>query len=158
MRGTVQPTRRYVRKVQLPLAGFSALVAEAREEGFAFLETAEQEWASGENRFSKPGEGFYAVFAVEREEEQLAAVGALGQDPYLQTPEIGRLRRIYVRAAWRRQGIGRLLVAAMLADGRQSFRAVRLRADNANAGRLYERCGFAPQVDPHATHILTFMS
>ncbi len=141
-----------IRKIQLPIPGFSELVREASAEGFAFLATAKHEWATGENRFSKPGEAFYAVFA----HEQLAAVGGLNQDPWLHTPEIGRLRRIYVRAAWRRQGIGALLVSTMLADARQSFRTVRLRADNPSAARLYESFGFAPYPDPHATHILHF--
>ena len=143
---------RFVRKIQLPIPGFAELVQEASSEGFVFLAAAEHEWTTGENRFSQPGEAFYAVFA----EEQLVAVGGVNQDPYLHTPEIGRLRRIYVRAAWRRQGLGALLVSTMLADARQTFHTVRLRADNQTAARLYETFGFAPYTDPHATHILHF--
>ena len=145
-----------VSKIQLPLEGFDELVQEASAEGYAFLATAGNEWASGESRFSRPGEAFYAVVASEQEQERLVAVGGLNQDPFLNTPEIGRLRRIYVRAPFRRQGVGALLVASMLADARQSFRAVRLRADNAAAARLYETFGFLPYSDPHATHILRF--
>jgi GNAT superfamily N-acetyltransferase len=141
---------RSVRKIQLPFPGFNELVQEASAEGFAFLATTEHEWATGENRFSKPGEAFYAVFV-----HQLpVAVGALGQDPYLTTPGIGRLRRIYVRAVWRRQGIGALLISTMLADARQSFHTIRLRADNPTAARLYETFGFQPYDDPNATHLL----
>ena len=143
---------RLVRKIQLPLKGFDELVQEASAEGYAFLASAQSEWATGVNRFSKPGEAFYGVFV----EEQLVAVGGLSLDPYLNMPGIGRVRRIYVRSAWRRQGIGALLVAAILADARQSFRTVRLRADNAGAARLYETFGFVPLADQHATHILHF--
>lgn len=143
---------RTIRKVQLFIPGFRELVQEASAEGFAFLQTAEHEWVSGENRFSKPGEAFYAVFV----HEEPVAVGGVNQDHYLDTPEIGRLRRIYVRAPWRRQGIGTLLVSTMLAEARQSFHTVRLRADNSTAARLYETFGFAPCADPQATHILHF--
>ncbi len=141
-----------VRKIQLPVPGFAELVQEASAEGFAFLATAEHEWATAENRFSQPGEALYAVFAG----EELLAVGGVNQDPYLHTPGIGRLRRIYVRAAWRRQGIGALLVSTMLADARHTFQSVRLRADNPGAARLYESFGFEPCESPSATHTLDF--
>jgi GNAT superfamily N-acetyltransferase len=141
---------RKVLRAVLPLEGLDVLLAEAAAEGFAFLEPLVADWESGENRFSGPGEGFYAVFAG----DQLVAIGGLNQDPFLRSPEVGRLRRIYVRAAWRRQGIGEELVKAMLADARQSFSWVRLRAENAGAARLYERLGFTPCADEHATHTL----
>jgi GNAT superfamily N-acetyltransferase len=141
-----------IRKVQLPLSEFDELVAEASVQGFKFLSTMQAEWDVGENRFSGDGEAFYGVFV----QEKLVAVGGLNRDPFVNAPTIGRLRRIYVRAAWRRRGIGAALVAAMLSDARQSFHTVRLRADNPGAARLYERFGFQPCSDPGATHVLRF--
>jgi hypothetical protein len=44
-----------------------------------------------------------------------------------------------------------LIEAAM-----QSFRCVRLRAENTDAARLYERIGFSPIANPDATHMLVF--
>jgi GNAT superfamily N-acetyltransferase len=141
-----------VLKVQLPLEGLDDLIGEASAEGFTFLERLEEDWADGTNRFSGDGEAFYAVFA----QEQLVAVGGLSCDPFLGEPGTGRLRRIYVRAPWRRRGVGAALVGAMLADARQHFRTVRLRADNAAAARLYEKFGFQTVAHASATHVLHF--
>jgi predicted GNAT family acetyltransferase len=47
-------------------------------------------------------------------------------------------------------------VTTLVEEARKSFRIVRLRAENANAARLYERIGFAPIASPDATHILLF--
>jgi GNAT superfamily N-acetyltransferase len=60
-----------------------------------------------------------------------------------------------VRHGWRHQGVGRSLVTVLIEHARQNFRCVRLRADNPNAGRLYESIGFLPCPDATATHILT---
>ncbi|MFY9853477.1 MAG: GNAT family N-acetyltransferase, partial [Terracidiphilus sp.] len=86
----------------------------------------------------------------------IVAVGGLNCDPFAGRPDIGRIRRVYVRAAWRNRGIGRALVAALVDAARQKFNCVRLRAENASAARLYERMGFASIVSQDATHILSF--
>jgi GNAT superfamily N-acetyltransferase len=140
-----------------PLPGFEALCAEARAEGYNFLDTLVREWESGANRFDAPGETLlgchsYGSFV----EGNLIAVGGLNCDPFARQPEIGRLRRVYVRAAWRRKGIGGLLVTALLTQARSHFQCVRLRAENPAAARLYESMGFLPIVNPDATHILQF--
>jgi GNAT superfamily N-acetyltransferase len=83
-------------------------------------------------------------------------VGGLNRDPFAGCAEIGRIRRVYVRPAWRGKGIGRALVAALLAEARRNFTRVRLRAENPDAARLYESLGFAPNATPDATHILLF--
>ena len=90
------------------------------------------------------------------EDGVLIAIGGITQDQYLHDPQIGRLRRIYVRARWRGRGAGTRMVEYLLAVAEKSFRGVRLRAQNERAGRLYERLGFRPLVDPEATHILWF--
>jgi len=148
---------RHVRKIELPVEGLDALLSEASAEGFTFLDCLVPDWADGSNRFCGEGEGFYAVFEQGEEgQEQLVAVGGLNRDPHLNSPEVGRLRRIYVRAPFRRRGIGAELVAAMLADARRSFLCVRLRAMNDGAARLYESFGFQACDDPNASHILYF--
>jgi GNAT superfamily N-acetyltransferase len=90
------------------------------------------------------------------EEGLLLAVGGLNLDPFAGRPDIGRLRRVYVRPAWRNKGIGRALVTALVDQARRNFRCVRLRAENADAARLYESMGFSPIQSPDATHILFF--
>jgi GNAT superfamily N-acetyltransferase len=148
---------RDVRKIELPVEGLDVLLREASAEGFAFLDRLQQDWADGTNRFCGKGEAFYGVF--EREisgQDHLVAIGGLSLDPYVNSTRVGRLRRIYVRPTFRRQGIGAELVAAMLADAHRSFQCVRLRAENAGAARLYESFGFQACVDQNATHLLRF--
>jgi predicted GNAT family acetyltransferase len=148
-----------IREIALPLDEIESLREEARSEGYNFVETLVEEWASGENRFEKKGEVLMGCFEeLPLEQAQLVAVGGVTIDPFLHSPEVGRIRRVYVRAAWRNQGIGALLVKTLIAASAKNFRAVRLRAENGDAARLYERLGFSPIEDKSATHLLTFDS
>jgi GNAT superfamily N-acetyltransferase len=142
-----------IRRIELPVPGMDGLRAEARAQGYDFLEALFEEWQSGENRFAAPGEALCGYF----DEGLLTAVGGLNIDPFAGQPDIGRIRRVYVRSAWRNRGIGRSRVAMLVAEAQKSFRCVRLRAENANAARLYERIGFSPIDSPAATHILHFV-
>jgi len=126
--------------------------AEAREEGFQFLETLLREWVNGKNRFNAVGEALYGYF----DRGILVAGGGLNRDPFLADPSVGRIRRLYVRRAWRNRGIGGALLDTLLSAARENFRSVRLRADNPDAARLYERKGFTRIESPSATHILHF--
>jgi GNAT superfamily N-acetyltransferase len=141
-----------IQKIELPLAGMEYLQSEAKAEGYGFIETLVEQWASAENRFDAPGE----ILCGHLDQGLLVAVGALNIDPFARSTEIGRLRKIYVRPAWRNKGVGRALVTTLVEEARTHFRYVRLRAENANAARLYERIGFAPVESPDATHILSF--
>jgi GNAT superfamily N-acetyltransferase len=141
-----------IQKIELPVPGIERLVAEAREEGYDFIETLVDEWASVENRFDAPGE----TLCGHLEDGLLVAVGGLNLDPFAGTPDIGRVRRVYVRPAWRNKGIGRALVTALVVQAQTHFRCVRLRAENAGAARLYESMGFSTIQSPEATHILFF--
>lgn len=139
-----------IRKIELPIRGIEDLQAESLAEGYNFLDTLVNDWQTGENRFDQPGEFLCAAF----EHDTLIAVGGLNRDPFLANAAIGRIRRVYVRSAWRNRGIGRSLVSFLIQNARESFSSVRLRAENPPAARLYERIGFLPIHDPGATHIL----
>jgi GNAT superfamily N-acetyltransferase len=141
-----------IQKIELPVPGMESLLSEALAEGYGFIGTLVEQWASAENRFDAPGE----ILCGHLDQGLLVAVGALNIDPFAGSPEIGRLRKIYVRPAWRNKGVGRALVTALVEEAHKSFRCVRLRAENANAAHLYERIGFAPVESPDATHILSF--
>ena len=141
-----------IQKIELPIPGMESLQSEALAEGFGFIETLVEQWASAENRFDAPGE----ILCGHLDQGLLVAVGALNIDPFAGDNEIGRIRKIYVRPAWRNKGVGRALVTTLVEEARKSFRAVRLRADNTNAARLYEKIGFAPIESPDATHMLIF--
>jgi len=139
-----------VRAIALPVPGIEQLEAEARAEGYDFLDTLVREWATGENRFDQHGEILLGCF----EHDTLIAVGGLNRDPFLNDACVGRIRRVYVRLASRNQGTGRVLVTALIEHAREHFSSVRLRAENPGAARLYEHLGFVPIQDPNATHAL----
>ncbi len=141
-----------IEKITLPLAGIEPLRTEAEREGYGFLDTLVEDWASGANRFERRGELLMGCFAS----GELIGVGGLTIDPYAGSSQVGRIRRVYIRADWRNRGAGRLLVETLIAKARQSFRSVRLRAENKDAARLYERLGFVPIIDPDATHWMTW--
>jgi GNAT superfamily N-acetyltransferase len=139
-----------IRKIELPVPGIERLQSEARDEGYDFVETLVEEWASAANRFDAPGEALCGHL----DQGLLVAVGGLNCDPFGGRPDMGRIRRVYVRSAWRNQGIGRALVTALVDEARTHFSCTRLRAENEGAARLYESKGFAPISSPDATHIL----
>jgi GNAT superfamily N-acetyltransferase len=141
-----------IQKIELPTPDLEELRAEARAEGYNFIDTLLEEWSTNRNRFDQPGEILLGVI----ERDNLIAVGGLNRDPFLADPTTGRIRRVYVRATWRNHGIGRLLITRLLQHAQANFHRVRLRAENPAAARLYERLGFLLIDDPHATHLLSF--
>lgn len=143
---------RIERLADLPTAGFGLLQAESEEAGLRFLQRLADEWASGVNRFGRPGE---APFAARRGGE-LVAIGGLNVDPYATAPRVGRVRHVYVLATYRRQGIGHRLVAEIIAAARGPFDSLRVRSASREASRLYEGLGFRPCSDvPDCTHVMT---
>jgi GNAT superfamily N-acetyltransferase len=141
-----------IRKIELPVPGIERLQSDAIEEGYDFIETLVEEWANASNRFDAPGEALCGHL----DQGMLVAVGGLNCDPFAGRPDMGRIRRVYVRAGWRNRGIGRALVTALVDVARTHFTCVRLRAENEGAARLYESMGFVPIASPDATHILLF--
>jgi GNAT superfamily N-acetyltransferase len=140
---TIQP-------IELPVSGIERLREEALEEGFRFVERLCEEWRNGENRFAAPGEALYGCVGA----AGVVAVGGLNRDPFEGRAEVGRLRRVYVRPAWRKQGIGEALVRALIEQAWPRFGSLHLRTDQAAAARLYERLGFVRSSIPDATHVL----
>jgi ribosomal protein S18 acetylase RimI-like enzyme len=142
---------RIVRLADLPAAGFIVLLAESEQAGLRFLRRLADEWASGVNRFDRPGEALFGALIG----HELVAVGGLNVDPYTSTPGVGRLRHLYVLSAWRRAGIGGRLVTEIVEAARGRFERLHLRTENADAARLYERLGFLRRADvPHCSHVL----
>jgi ribosomal protein S18 acetylase RimI-like enzyme len=127
------------------------LVAESEQSGFRFVGRLLDEWAAGVNRFDRPGEALFVAVVGGR----VVGVCGLNLDPYGAGPRVGRVRRLYVLSAHRRAGVGRRLVMEVIAAARGVFDRLRLRTDNPEAARFYERLGFQPcaRADD-CTHIL----
>lgn len=142
----------HVQRIQtLPVEDVTRLVRESEEQGFDFLDRLIDNYENGSNRFDQPGEGLFGVY----DGETLIAIGGLNCDPFLFDPFVGRVRRVYVASAYRRQGVGKMLLEAIISAAKGHFKLLTLRADTPDAAALYEGLGFQtePRIE-NATHHL----
>jgi GNAT superfamily N-acetyltransferase len=96
--------------------------------------------------FDRPGEGLLAAYSA----GVLAAIGGITIDPMV--PDALRMRRFYVRPAFRRTGIGREIALALLEGALQRVRVVTLNAAEKSVP-FWEALGFEPEVRDGHTHI-----
>ncbi|MEA5451340.1 GNAT family N-acetyltransferase [Leptolyngbya sp. CCNP1308] len=129
---------------QLPF--IQHLVEESQSEGFRFVRRLMDEYRSGLNRFDQPKE----VLLIASVEGAIVGIGGLNRDPYFDNPNVGRLRHVYVEAAWRRHGVGRVLVTALIDAAKPHYQLLTLRTDTAAAEAFYQTLGF--KTKPHWTH------
>jgi GNAT superfamily N-acetyltransferase len=135
----------------LPLDRFAEMLAESEASGYRFLSRVVDEWESGVNRFSRPGEALLVAAMNGR----WVGVCGLSIDPYLDDPRVGRIRNVYVLAEYRRNGVGRRLVEEAVNRARGQFDKLRLRGEEEGPARLYESLGFRRcRGIPSCTHIL----
>jgi GNAT superfamily N-acetyltransferase len=133
------------------LEALGPLLAESERAGWRFVRRLADEYRSGANRFERPGERLFVAVNG----RALVGVCGLNVDPYAAELSVGRVRRLYVAEAFRRFGVGARLVRAVVSAAGGRFARLRLRTENPEAGRLYERLGFRPVADqPNCTHLL----
>ena len=129
--------------------GFGDLVAEASGEGVRNMAVLAERWRAGA-RYEDDGQALLAAFLA----GDLAGVGAMTPEPAASEPA-RRLRRLYVRPAFRRRGVATALASALIHEGLDS---VRLLTVNARASRaaapLWEAQGFEPDASGPWTHAL----
>jgi ribosomal protein S18 acetylase RimI-like enzyme len=136
---------------QLDFNELANLIDQSVEEGYHFMLRLKKEYINGENRFSKDGEAFF----VAKSAGNIIGVSGLNQDPYLQNPKIGRVRRLYVSKNYRRLGVGRLLIDAIIQEAQKYYIMIILKTDNPIADKFYRSRGFsATSLNEHATHFL----
>jgi GNAT superfamily N-acetyltransferase len=123
------------------------LRAEADAEGVRNQGMLECDFASGTERFSKPGEILLAAFGG----DTLVAIGGLTVEPD-QSLRAMRLRRVFVRKAWRGRGIGRLLGEALMKHGFESVDLLTLNAAVPGAPAFWEALGFSRVAHTTRTH------
>ncbi|WP_421566974.1 GNAT family N-acetyltransferase [Ochrobactrum sp. EDr1-4] len=137
---------------ELPL-GFDLLCDEAAADGIRFMGRFRTEWENGVNRFDAAGEMVIGAF-IGRE---LAAVGGLNIDHYMNDPHIGRLRHLYVRRSDRRNGLATEVVRALVKGGRGHFHTIRLLTDTDTGCAFYDKIGFTRSDSSTATHKLALI-
>lgn len=128
----------------LPSDCFAALVVESEQAGWRCVRRLVEEWANGANRFDRPGEALFAALLG----GGVIGVCGLNVDPYAAAQCVGGVRHLYVLSAYRRLGIGRQLVGAVIEAASSRFDKLRVRTGNPAAAQLYERLGksvFTPQ-------------
>lgn len=126
-----------LKKLRPSAAAFQLLKDESRLEGYWMLVTLAEGWASGSNRFLKRGEILYGAW----QGRELVGVCGLNIDPYLDDRNQGRVRHLFVSAAHRRDGLGRMLIETVIDRARQHFAVLNTRAPR-EAFPFYERLGF----------------
>ena len=135
----------------LPVDHLTPLIAESEQEGLSFVRRLTEEWATAQNRFDRPAEVLFAA----RVDGRLVGVCGLNVDPYAGDPGVGRVRHLYVLPAYRRQGVGRQLVGAVVAAAHGSFITLRLSTNDPAAARLHEALEFRRYSgDARCTHAL----
>lgn len=127
---------------------FDSMRRETYNEGYRMMERLAVDWALGEMRFDRAGELLLAA----QLEGMLAGIGGITLDPV--TPGMLRMRRFYIRPAFRRQGIGRNLAAALLQRSTLAGVAVTVNAGTADAPAFWEALGFTPDARDGYTHRL----
>lgn len=110
-------------------------------EGYTFLHRLWDEYHSGVSRFDAPGAALLGVYAG----NGLIAVGGVHCDPYLNQPEIGRIQHVYVLPNYRRAGVGRQLMAALIEQARSRFSVLTLRTPTAHGDAFYRSLGFSTE-------------
>jgi GNAT superfamily N-acetyltransferase len=125
---------------------FDALRSEAHAEGFGMLDVLAADWNAGKVRFDRDGERLFAAYC----DDGLAGIGGLTVDPFL--PGAFRMRRFYVRRAFRRSGIGVALAMALLASPGGYGRLITVNAASGSKS-FWEALGFVPVRAERHTHI-----
>lgn len=130
--------------------GFIALRSESLAQHFNMLRRLAENWQSGKNRFSAPGEKLLGAFVA----GQLVGVCGLNIDPFSPQPRAGRIRHLYISDAFRRQNIGQQLLVAVITHSGTWFDFLNTHAPP-SAWPFYESLGFRPVYDePRVTHRL----
>ena len=130
---------------ELPV-GFDTLRTEAHAEGYRHLERLADQWLVATMRFDREGEALVAA----RLNGELAGIGGLTIDP--SEPAALRMRRFYVRASLRRNGIGRSLAENLLVYARARGRPVTVNAA-AGSEAFWQSLGFVPDIRNGHTHL-----
>lgn len=123
--------------------GLKELVCESELEGFRFLTRLSNEFDSSGKAFDQQGE----TLMVARDADRLIAIGGISNHD-----GVARLRRFYVKKAYRKLGVGTLLLQNLEMFASQYFSCITLFTDTASASKFYEARGYLPVAEPRVSH------
>ena len=124
-------------------AGIEELAQLASAEDFAMVRRLVDDYVSGSNTFSEPGE----CLGVALSGDQLIAVGGINVDPYYNISSLGRIRHLYVHPDFRRRGVGARLMELIERNGEKHFDVFQLFTASRTAARFYEGLNYVPVSD-----------
>jgi GNAT superfamily N-acetyltransferase len=140
------PQLKVVKTNSLP-EGFDRLRAEAADEGFNNIETLWREWQDTTHRFTRPGE----MLVVATIGDELVGIGGITQD-FVDAAWL-RMRRFYVRPAYRRRRVGRAIARAVLDHALPLGRQIALYAGGIEAAAFWPQLGFVQIERENTTHV-----
>ncbi|TAY52920.1 GNAT family N-acetyltransferase [Rhizobium leguminosarum] len=126
---------------------FYQFLVEAAAEGFDTMSVLQDEWRDGCNRFERPGE----ILALATIRDEIAGIGGITQD-FVDSSWL-RMRRFYVRPAYRRRGVGRQIALYVLEHAKTFDRQIALYADGPEAEAFWPTLGFSPIERENTTHV-----
>ena len=130
--------------------GFDALLADAASEGVRNMALLADGWASGDQRFDQDGEVLLGALRAGTP----AGVGGLSLELAASEPA-RRVRRVYVRPAFRRQGVARTLASALIQEALDQVDLLTCNAAASPAAApFWEAQGFSPDTSGPWTHVL----
>lgn len=130
--------------------GFDALLADAASEGVGNMALLAERWTSGDQRFDRDGEALLGALLA----GDLAGIGGLSVEPAVAEPA-RRVRRFYVRPAFRRQGVARTLASALIQEALDQVDLLTCNAAASPAAApFWEAQGFWPDTSGPWTHVL----
>lgn len=138
-----------IHQVDLTKNDICLLLEESIGDGHNHIRRLFNEYQNGVNRFEDTGEALYAASI----NGEIIAVCGLNKDPYSNSTEIGRVRRLYLLKKHRRNGIAKMLMQAIIDQARKKFKILVLFTDNQVADNFYKSIGFkACSSYPKSTH------
>lgn len=126
---------------------FDQFLSEAASEGFDNMSVLQDEWRDGFNRFERPGE----ILALATIDGEMAGIGGITQD-FVDSSWL-RMRRFYVRPAYRRRGVGRKIALHVLEHARPFNRQIALYAGGPEAEAFWPTLGFGLIQRENTTHV-----
>lgn len=135
---------------ELDLESIAPMVEASGQEGYRHIARLADEYGRGINQFRKRGEALF----VAKVNGYVAGICGLNQQTGAEH-RTGRVRRMYVLPACRRQGVGTRLVETVIDYARGHYDELLLYTDSKRAAQFYTGLGFAETTGKkHCTHLL----